>query len=254
MFTDYECYTVSWVPASGDPLATFGCGWTGWCADTGEKCARMPSPLPGLDVEAITRDVARSGLHAGLTAPFRLDDPHRKWQLERTLVLLADRLREIVFRGFEVAVAGGRVALLPRTRVDELDALRRRACEAVAPIARAEPAEDFAPGRDEQAHARRHRVALKPTGCFHLPLTDRLAVPTACQVAARLRPLLAEVLEPTHVVADIALVTNPGAGMRARIQERYPLSDQVRGRAYSCRGPRLIAPLILGERADAVPG
>lgn len=254
MFVGYERYAICWVPPHGDPLARFGCGWTGWCADTGEKCARIASPVEGLDLPAMTRDVSRYGLHGVLKAPFRLNDPRKYWMLERTLAHLADRLQDIAFRGFDLAVVDGRVALVPRTRIDELDGLTRRTREAVEPLALAQR-QTAAEDDDAVAElAARHCVALRPSDCFHLPLTDRLPPPTACQVAARLRPAMVQILEGAHVIADVALVADPGIGRRARVEERYPLSDQVRrGGAYTCRGPRLYAPLTLGDLPDFVP-
>jgi hypothetical protein len=243
-----QSYSVHWIPPVGDTLAAFGCGWTGWCPDTHADHPRIGAAGEGLDVEALTREVARYGFHAELKAPFHLKNPRRMWVLESALAFTADLFRETVFRGLELAVVGGRVSLVPRERAAELDGLARWVRQTLDPLTlsleeRQEDAAPCAAGRAGQ-----DGVAFRPAGCFHMPLTDRLPLASARQVAARLRPVVADLLEGGHVVADIALVADPGGG-RARVEERYPLSEDLsRDGACACRGPRLIAPLTEEDR------
>lgn len=246
-------YAVYWIPPASDPLSDFGFSWTGWCPDAGEKHPRIGSPAKGLDLGTITRETCLHGFHGVLKAPFRLTHRWKIWSLQRSLTLLADDLEEVTVPALKVAVVDGRVALVPKVRSAELDLLALRVREATAPFER--PQERRAGSATDDRHAAaRSGVEVRSADSFHMPLTDRLSVPSACQIAVRIRPMLTGVLGGSHALGDFALVTDPGSGRRARVAEQYPLSDQTGATgaagndAFACRGPRVYAPLNLDDR------
>lgn len=239
MTDDTLRYAVYWVPPASDPLAEFGCRWTGWCAESGEKHPRLASPAAGLDLETITRETSLQGLNAVLRAPFRLVRAWKIWSLQRALALLADELEEVEVPALDVAVVDGRVALVTRVPSARLDRLARRVREATAPF-ESPPRRELAP-----ADPGRDGVEARTADRFHMPLTDRLTPDCAALLAGRIRPMLAEVLDAPRQLGDVALVADPGDGRRARVVEHYPLAgpNGAAGDALACRGPRVYAPL-----------
>lgn len=232
-----DCYAVHWVPPPTDRLARFGLGWTGWCAETGSRHHRLRDPVEGIDLAPITREPARQGFHALVRAPFRLDQPRRVWALERALFDAAEACSEFVLPRLVVGVTGGRVALVPEVEDHALTRLLRRIDSATAAFAPGAPA-------DSPPCTVAEGVPVRPAPSFHMPLTDPLPLPAACRLAQRLAPALAPLLGGGHLVSELALVVDPGAGHPVRVVQRLGLGEAVAPgpEPMACRGPRLLAP------------
>lgn len=235
-------YAIYWVPPLGDRLSRFGLDWTGWCPETGSLHHRIHQTVGGVDLAPITREPARRGFHALVRAPFRLDDPRRTWLLERELFDAAESCPELTLPRLTVGVAGGRVALVPATRDNALATLVQRIQRATVPFAPDDPIEP-------QPCAIWDNVPVRSGHAFHMPLTDQLPLATACQLAERLAPALAPLLNARSLVSELVVVIDPGDGRRVRVVQRLGLGEAGAPvpEPLACRGPRLLAPL-LGER------
>lgn len=248
MTSDSEDFTICWVPPANGALARFGRRWTGWCAELAERQPRLGSPWRGLDLHALAAGVSLKGLHGVFHGPFRLQHARMIWTLEPALRTLADETRAPVIRGFEIGVVGCRVALVPAVPAPALDDLAHR----IRLLAR-----DFEPPERAAAHGGRSAARapgngslVRPETSFHLPLTDPLQEPSACHVAARLRPLVEPALRQMHSIGELALLVGRGDGMRATVEKRFALYDGTggAGSTFACCGPRLYAPLTGPER------
>lgn len=248
MTKGYERYAVYWVAPQNDPLAEFGRRWTGWCPESGEKCAPSLSPVDGLDLEPLTRRIARHGFHGVLMPAFGLMPPHTIWAVERALHLVADEAREIRVPGCVLGIVSGRVSLIPAGARNVLAAFVSEIRSALAPFS----ADSMASDRGRTASPADTAIAEEACGgvgleigdpdLFHLPLTDALPLQVACQVAERIRPAVAPLLARRLTIGDIALAADPGVGRRMSVLERYALSDRSadRSETFACRGPRTL--------------
>lgn len=248
---DYASYAIWWVPYPGTGLGRFGAEWTGWCADRGIvwEGADPELPRPGLpDAFGASGALARHGLHAGIRSAFRLAPGRSSWALEDALADLAERTEAIRLPALELTVFDGRVALALSRPDGAVARLLTAVDEALRPFrlplpyaARADGA--VAPGRpDREAGA---PVSLER---FHLPLTDRLDLGTAYRIVAELGPRLDPLLARRQVLADLALVGDPGEGRRWRLLQRHalagePARDAAVPTGMAWRGPSLLAPL-----------
>lgn len=248
----YERYAVRWIPPLSESLAQFGVAWTGWCAETGAQHRRIATPVDGLSLEPLTRETARHGFHGVLRPSFRLNDPRRIWSLERALADAAEAVPELSLEPLQIGIADGRVALFPSEQTPALSELAWRIGGAVAPFAlNGETPEE--PDRADVATAAAMGVTLRSAAHFYMPLTDRLPIESACQLALRLAGVVRPVLGLRHVVSDVCLIGDPGIGRRARVLQRFALGEgSMASHPFACRGPRLLTPLTF-ESFRGVP-
>ncbi|MEM9059503.1 MAG: DUF1045 domain-containing protein [Pseudomonadota bacterium] len=257
MHQDYEEFAIYWIPRTETSLSVFGAGWTGWCADRGtvadlpeiRRLRRGRQEAPGSG--------AVHGLHAALSAPFRLARGKTVWALDHDLMALAQMIPAIRLPRFEVTVLDGRVVLALSRPSRPVSKLTRFVAEVVRDV-RKEPgyisyhgtstvAGIYLPGMAAWSDA-----GATEAGRFHIALTDRMGLADAFDMVDELTPALDEVLVEPQLVADLVLMGNPGRGRPWRMVERYPLAEEPRRqtdglpRSMTCRGPRLWAPLDTG--------
>ena len=257
MQQDYEEFAIHWVPRHGTRLAEFGAGWTGWCAEHGMssdvqeyRWLRRGQPeAPGMS--------ALHGLHAPLKPGFKLAIGQSFWSLEDDLISFAQSLPTIQMPRFEVTVFDGRVVLVPSRPNRPILRLIRNLDAVIRPF-EAQPVYSQCAGG--QALAGVDLPGMQAwtdfnggsiTG-FQVPLTDRMELQRAFDLADSLTPRLKAVLaEPLHLM-DVALMGNPGRGRPWRLIERFAFSDEPSRRearvprGMACNGPELIAPLNTG--------
>ena len=248
MNCQYDNYAIYWVPRGGSPLETFGTAWSGWCADSGthafvpeefQRCRRHDG-VPG--------QVGKLGIHANVKSPFRLAQGRSIWALDRALQDLADRTAAIRLPRFELEVFDNQVVLA----LSRPNAAVIRLLSDVADLVRlyqVEPEYHTMPGfADAPVPASRDWGAtnMPVLERFHLPLSDRLDLGTAFEVVDMLRPKLGEVLTRPQLLADLALVGDPGGNRPWRLIDRYELNESpVRARPklpveMECQGPQLM--------------
>lgn len=250
MHSQYENLAIHWVPRAGSALEAFGTGWTGWCAESG-SVAPVPERLRApRRREGVPGRIAKLGFHANVKSPFRLAGGRSIWSLDRALEDLADRTAAIRLPKFELTVFDRQVVLalvkpsnaVTRLLADVADVVR---LFQVTPDYAAMPGHGRAPLPGRRDWGSTEMPVLER---FHLPLTDRLDLGTAYDVVAELAPMLAPVLAGQQLLADLALVGDPGGGRPWRLIERYELRDTpVRvlptlPSEMSCQGPQLITP------------
>lgn len=250
----YESYAVYWVPHRGSALAQFGVGWTGWCSDRGDaedipeirRLSRGRSGVPG--------SVARRGLHAIVKSPFALSADENIWQLHEALEALAHETRMINLPRIELTVFDGQVVLALTNPCAAVVNLMRDVAKVIDPCLKV-PVYAGSP----QPGARDWGSLDMPVmERFHMPLTDHLELGIAYEVVADLRPVLEPILMEDQVLADLALVGDPGDGRPWRLIERYELSQEPAPVkvpiGMDCNGPQLIAPFagVIGRGHDSL--
>lgn len=252
----YTRYAIWWVPHPGSALARFGAAWTGWCADRGLTSKATARAALSRGWPGVPGGVARQGLHANVKSPFRLAEGRGIWALESALEALADRVTAVRLPRLALTVFDGRVVLAPTRPEEGVSRLMRAVAEAVRPVQVRPPYPGFGRGCELALEGvavpgtRDWGACAMPTlERFHVPLTDRLTLGTAYEVVAELEPTLGEVLGRRQLLADLALVGDPGGGRPWRVIARYPLqcgaapADAGLPAEMDCLGPSLMTPL-----------
>ncbi|HET7411003.1 MAG TPA: DUF1045 domain-containing protein [Paracoccaceae bacterium] len=251
-----ERYAIWWVPRPGTELAQFGVEWTGWCADRGVAHARRALSALSRSRAGVPGAARLRGLHATVTAPFRLAPGRSVWGLETALTDLAGRMRPIRLPRLRVEVCEGRVVLAPSRPDEAVMQLLTGGAEAVRPFrVTPEYAALSGPGAvaagglvlPDLPQAPGDQATRAPVR-FRLPLSDRIEGATA--MAAELDPVLAPLLAERPILADLALVGDLGRGRPWRLLERFALEAEAQERdapppsGMDCRGPTLLAPSL----------
>lgn len=257
MHSDYDALAIDWVPAKGSALAMFGAGWSGWCTDTAisvdlpeyRRLRRGRAEMPGTG--------ARRGLHAALKAPFRLARQQAVWALDSDLMALAQSLPVIRLPQLEVTVMDGHVVLALTRPCRPAVRLVHHLAELLRPF-EASPThvpwrgDGVVPGLSLPGMHAWSKADGMPVERFHLPLSDRMELSLALEMADALNVELAPVLAERQMLGEIALVGSPGKGRPWRLLERYALAEEPTRRltptpsGMACKGPRLYAPLDTG--------
>lgn len=243
MFNDFERYAVYWVPKRPDPLGPFGDTWTGWCAEHGEHRPRGDFP----DLPSITRRLCRHGLHGVINAPFRLAPGRSQFALEHALAAIAEESVSFKLPRLELAVVGGRVALVPAQGSEALSALVARVRAALAPLADPDLAEESRPAPAPGARTGA-LVPLVPSAQqqFHLPLSDVQPVEKAHALKDALAPLVEHLLAAPRSLSVISLIGDPGGERPVRALHNYALLDwplRPGARVLETCGPQVLAPM-----------
>jgi hypothetical protein len=251
---EFERYAVYWVPGRNDGLTRFGSSWMGWCAEMGEPRPRHAAEGLSADIAAVTREVALHGFHGVIRAPFRLRPGRCRWSVERALELAADQLVATPLPPFELAVIGGRLALVPDRPDTALALAVGRVEAAIRPLADDCSATPRAAAGPQAAMGRLRQLPASPAHRFHLPLTDRIDLGAAFsirdEIALRLEPLLGA----PRQFADLALMGDPGGSRPFRVLQRFELHDTLArpaSEALPCIGPWTLVPMPhRPEKAD----
>lgn len=229
MESEYERFSVAWIPVPGTALSDFGRQWTGWCSVTGQ---RVPACEEWESLKAaarVGRFPGQRGLHAPLTRPFTLTDEVSRWTIEAMLEDFASgRPSEIVSRPV-VRVANERVVFVPERRSDRLNAIMVDLQAELAPFVR------FESGPMPQE--------------FGLPLTGVVGPRVSDAVLMELAPFLDGITDPKPLIASLSLIGQPCEGQAWRMLDRYALSGQSDcsregPAAMTCIGPDLLAPAM----------
>lgn len=242
MLDDFDRYSIYWVPVRPDSLCPFGCAWMGWCAELGELRPRHQIRHLTDDIAAATRRVWRHGIHAEIAGPFRLRSRAGRWPVEDALNRIADEMVAVELPPLELAVIGGRVALVPASPSRELADTVALVKAAIAPITLAAPY-DTAQRAPAVASDILSQLPASPAHRFHVPLTDPVDLGTAFRIRNELTPRLAEVLAEPRRVGDLALMGDPGGDRPLRVLQRFELRESAPGRtaaALPCSGPQTL--------------
>ena len=250
MSGEFEKDAIYWVPKRADPLARFGIGWTGWCAEQGELRPIKSFGKLSFDPAAVTRRLRRHGLHGVIRTPFRLRAGRSWFALDCALRDVVEASIACTMPKLKVAVIDGRVAIVPVEGSSALSALIGRIDAAIGPIVQTGGEE--ATGADTAGAGNVGVVQLPSTQAhrFNIPLTDRLEVNDAFRVAAEMEPLLAPMLDQPRKLTDIALMADPGGGRRLRVLNRLDLRQtplRPTSSALPTMGPDMLVPT---SRAD----
>jgi len=213
----YHRFAVCWHPPADTALAEFGRAWTGWCAERGE----IARPWRGWPVEIRQGGPAYGllGLTAMLRAPFALAVRRSHWALERLLDEIAVDARIVRLPRLGFDVTDGRLHLRTAAAAPDVDRLAGRIATGVRLMQSVPGPVRLAPRRPVPGGAGPASAPRRLT----IPLTGRIGADRAQALQDDLAPVLEPVLAERHVLADLALMGDPGFGRPWRLLERYRL-------------------------------
>jgi hypothetical protein len=237
----FERFAVYYAPPEDSELARVGAEWLGYDPARGvEIDAAEPRGLPK-PRRLMVRDARRYGLHATLTAPFRLADGVTPAVLVEAVEALAHKLLPARAPGLEVSDEFDFLTLRPGHPSDAPPQAREAREAALADLARAcvvELALLRAPLNASELH-RRRRVGLDTVEDanlrrwgypyvldryrFHITLTGPLASTEARVATPVLKTLFEPALEPDFLISELALFGDPGGGAAFKVLRRFPL-------------------------------
>jgi putative phosphonate metabolism protein len=233
-------YAIYWAPPSGAPLARIGQAWLGRSAETGRSVERtMLDGFSAAELEAITAEPQRYGLHATLKAPFRLAPGRGAVELEQALAGVARRTRPLTVPPLRLKRIGRFLALVPGHDAG-LEALAAACVEGF---------DEFRAPPDAAELARRRTARLTPAQeanlarwgypyvmadfRFHVTLTGPIDPAIAAHLEPRLVVLFAEVMTTPLVIDALALFVEPTPGTPFRLVRRMALDSTMPDRARS---------------------
>ncbi|MFC0384140.1 DUF1045 domain-containing protein [Muricoccus vinaceus] len=215
-----------WAPALDDPLHALGSRWLGRDAETG---ARLPQPpAADLDLQALTEDPRRYGLHATLKPPFHMTRSYAAMRADAAS--LAARIAPFDLPPLELASLGGFLALREAAPCPALHALadacvsgmdgHRRAPD-MAEIIRRRP-ERLSPAEQENLRLWGYPHVFAEWR-FHVTLTRRLTPEQDAVLRPAALAFLGEAAARPRRVSDICLFTQAAPGEPFLLAERLPL-------------------------------
>lgn len=222
-------YAVYYLPPERDAWAQFATAWLGWDALNGR---RVPHPALSLDsdrITAITDTPRKYGLHATMKPPFHLAEGSDPGALEPEMERLAASVAPVALDGLDLAVLGSFLALRPRGRVDQLNALAAACVRALDPF-RAPPSESDNARRRKSGLSARQESNLQRWGYpyvmddfrFHITLSGRLAAAERKVAKAVLDARLGPLLPSALTIDNLALVGEDNTG-HFRLIRRFGL-------------------------------
>jgi putative phosphonate metabolism protein len=227
-------YAIYWTPPVDAPLARLGAAWLGRDAATGEM---LPRPLvdgfAAAELETITAEPRRYGLHATLKPPFRLASGRSASALESALAALAGGLAPTRAPALQVRRIEGFLALTPAAESPELAALAAacvtgldefRAPADAAELARRRAA-PLTPGQEVNLLRWGYPYVLDEFR-FHVTVTGLLEREQSERLLPPLSRLFAPALQDPLDLAEIALFVEPAPGAPFLLARRFPLGGQ----------------------------
>jgi putative phosphonate metabolism protein len=231
-------YAIYWAPHLDTPLARIGEAWLGRSAQTGRSAE--PTPLDGFaaaELEAITAEPRRYGLHATLKSPFRLAPGKSEAELEQALADFARGRRPLVAPPLRLKRISRFLALVPG---------QDAGIETLA-AASVESFDGFRAPADAAELARRRRARLTPSQAgnllrwgypyvmadfrFHVTLTGPIEPATAARLEPHLAVLFGEVMTAPLVIDALALFAEPAPGAPFRLLHRVAFKPAGSARA-----------------------
>lgn len=229
-------YAIYWAPPASSALAAIGEAWLGRSAAGGRTIERPA--LAGFsrdEIDALTAEPRRYGLHATLKAPFRLAEGHGAEEIEAALARFARQTPQVLAPPLRLLRIGRFLALAPEAAAPGLDALAASCVERF---------DDFRAPADAAELVGRRAARLSPAQeanllrwgypyvmeefRFHVSLTG----PVEDAVAARLEPPLAALFAPATAapleIREIALFVEPTPGAPFLPARRFALRPQER--------------------------
>jgi putative phosphonate metabolism protein len=224
-------HAIYWAPEPGTALAAIGARWLGR-----EEQSERPLPrqtINGFDdreLDAITREPRRYGLHATLKPPFRLAAEVTPPMLEEAVAAFAEQQMPITIPSLRVARIGDFIALMPTVRSAAIDALAASCVEHFdrfrAPLNTEELARrrrNPLTKRQESNLGRWGYPYLMADFRFHVTVTG----PVDAALAERLLPALKRLFAPATMappaINEIALFVQPTPESPFQLARRFGL-------------------------------
>ena len=215
-----------WSPRLEDPLHRLGSQWLGRDTETG---ATLTQPIvPGIDMEAATREARGYGLHATLKPPFRLAGSYAA--LREDAMALAARTAPFAMPPLMLAEHHGFLALLESEKSQPLQAFCD-SCVQALDAHRVPPTPEEIARRRPERMTERQREYLQRWGYhyvfdewwFHVTLSRRLSDAELEIVRPALTAFLGDAPAAPRRVTELCLFTQAGPGAPFLLAERLPL-------------------------------
>lgn len=222
-------YALYWAPPAGSELDQLGAAWLGRDADNG-----APLPRPAItgfvpkQIDAITAEPRRYGLHGTLKPPFRLAAGTTLAALEDAVQRFAAGRAPVVASPLKLAQVDRFIALIPSVPAASINALAQDCVEHF---------DRFRAPLSEKEMERRRASLLTPAQegnlqrwgypyvaeefRFHVTLTGSLEASIAEALIPELKMFFAPVLTEPLELRDIVLFVEPSPGAAFRLQRRF---------------------------------
>jgi putative phosphonate metabolism protein len=227
-------YAIYWAPPVAAPLAQIGEAWLGRSAETGRSLERIPfDGFSAAELDAVTAEPSRYGLHATLKPPFRLAPGKNPADLEQALADFARRTRPLSAPPLRLRCIGRFLALAPGhdAGIEGLAA----ACVESFDVFRAPPeapelarrrAARLTPAQDANL-ARWGYPYIMADFRFHVTVTGPIDPATAARLEPHLRALFADAMTAPLVIDSLALFAEPAPGAPFRLVRRMALDSNA---------------------------
>jgi putative phosphonate metabolism protein len=225
-------YAIYWAPPPDASLARIGGAWLGRNAATGRTVERtLLDGFAAAELEAITAEPRRYGLHATLKSPFRLAQGKSEAELEQALADFARRTPAVAAPPLRLKRISRFLALMPghdagietlaAACVEHFDAFRAPAD--AAELARRRAAR-LTPAQEGNLLRWGYPYVMADFR-FHVTLTGPIDAATAVRLEPRLAVLFAEVMTTPLVIDALALFAEPAPGAPFRLVRRVALGS-----------------------------
>ncbi|MGH1576515.1 DUF1045 domain-containing protein [Planktotalea sp.] len=213
MFERYAVYHSFDVP-----LATQGAAWLGWDIASGRK-AEHPA-LDDLDLDRVTQRPRKYGFHATIMAPFHPADGILQADIEAAFVEICEALAPARYDGLELSQLGRFLALTPRGRTTQINALARDVITQLDRFRAPLSAHDLQ-RRSNSRMTERQRENLERWGYarvmedfqFHATLTGNLKTSEIGNVHRQAERFFAPALTGSVALSHLSLVAEGKDGM-----------------------------------------
>jgi putative phosphonate metabolism protein len=224
-------YAIYWAPPDDSALGRLGAAWLGRDAATDRPLARPAiDGFSANELEALTAEPRRYGLHATFKAPFRLAPGKSAAAFEQALAGFASRTRPVAAPPLRLKRIGRFLALVAGRHVG-IDGLAAACVESF---------DEFRAPPEAAELARRRAARLTPAQAanlerwgypyvmaefrFHVTLTGPIDLATAAGLEPRLAALFAAAMTPPLAIDALALFVEAAPGAPFRLLRRMALS------------------------------
>ncbi len=222
-------YALYWAPPAGSVLDRLGAAWLGRDAENG-----APLPRPAIagfvpkQIDAITAEPRRYGLHGTLKPPFRLAAGSTLAELEGAVQGFAAARAPVVAPPLKLAQVDRFVALMPASPTASINTLAQDCVEHFdgfrAPLSEKElerrRASPLTPAQESNLHRWGYPYVAEEFR-FHITLTGSLEASIAEALIPELKMFFAPVLTEPLELRDIVLFVEPSPGAAFRLQRRF---------------------------------